>query len=287
MLKKLKIVFEVARLRGTINFMVIDGMGILMAGRLSVTKFPDIIYIILAEISIILIWVVSVLVNDVYDLEIDKITNASKNRPLVTGYAKIPQYLQLSVLFSAIILFISYLIGRIVPIFIITILTVIIIYSKPPFRLRNNIIMAPVLIGFATLMVYLVGYFAGDFTKDITIKPFAFQVGSLILLYTTLIITAKDYKDYEGDCRNNVKTIFTAFGINKGKIIVSALVFLTFLTGIIVLQHPLDLLIFLIFGVTAACDFKIHAGADRIFILSLLWLMYINWRIITGGFLWT
>ncbi len=285
MLRKLNIILEVARLRGTINFMLIVGMGLLMAGQFSITKYPDIIYIVLAEFVIILIWIVSVLVNDVYDLEIDKITECSKNRPLVAGYVKNSQYLKLSVFFSAIILFISYLIGRIVPIFIIAILTVIIIYSKPPFRLRNNIIMAPILIGFATFMVYLVGYFTGDFTKDISIKPFAFQVGALILSYTSLIITAKDYKDYEGDRINNVQTIFTMYGISRGKKIVSVLVFFAFLTGLIVLQHPLDLVIFLIFGVTAARDFRINAGADRIFILSLLWLVYINWRIINGDFL--
>ena len=285
MLSKIKIVLEVARLRGSINFMVIGGIGMLMAGRLSITNYPDILYIVLSELAIVLVWIVSVLVNDVYDLEIDKISNSSKNRPLVTKYAKTSQYLQLSVLFGAILLYISLLLGRIVPFFFIAFLVVSLIYSIPPFRFRNNIFLAPVLIGFATLMVYLIGYFTRDFIQDLTIKPFALRVGALVFVYTSLIITAKDYKDYEGDRRNNVKTIFTVFGINKGKKIVSAILFITFLTGIIVLQNPLDLLIFLIFGVIAACDFNINAGADRIFILSLLWLIYINWRIINGDFL--
>ncbi len=280
MLRKLNIIFEVARLRGTINFMVIVGMGMLMAGRLSMINYPDILYIILAEIAIILGWVISILVNDVYDLDIDKLSNSSKNRPLVTGYAKKSQYLQLSVLLSAIILYISYFLGRFVPILIIANLIVITVYSKPPFRFRNNIFLGPILIGFAALTVYLVGYFTGNFTQDTTVKPVAFRVGVLVLVYTSLIIIGKDYKDYEGDRKNNVKTIFTVFGINKGKKIASTVMFFTFCTGVIVLHHPLDLLIFLFFGFIAAYDFKINANFDRIFILSLLWLMYINWRII-------
>jgi 4-hydroxybenzoate polyprenyltransferase len=86
-------------------------------------------------------------------------------------------------------------------------------------------------IGLATLVSFLAGIFAStgyERALRAVSQDRAVLLCLFIFLMGTLISTAKDIKDIEGDAACGVKNLFTVFGKKKAKIAVTALVFLVF-----------------------------------------------------------
>jgi 4-hydroxybenzoate polyprenyltransferase len=54
----------------------------------------------------------------------------------------------------------------------------------------------------------------------------------------------KDLKDYNGDLQNGIKTFFTIYGLEKGKRIVSLLLFLSLLIPLLLFHRVLDVIFF-------------------------------------------
>jgi 4-hydroxybenzoate polyprenyltransferase len=211
----------------TLHFVLMVNAGVYLNKALDFLYFPDILYILSSNILIVLLWLHAILINNVYDLEIDRISNP--NRPLPRGDVNPSQYLGLSSILSVVCLFVSLVLG-IIP-FLLTLLFLLsaLAYSKPPLRLRRKI-WGSVFIGWGSILAFFIGYTTRTKFIDLTLPNDVLSLSILIFVAFSIGPLTKDLKDYAGDSRNNVRTIFSVLGIPRGIKIV------TFLLGISLLM---------------------------------------------------
>jgi len=178
---------------------------------------------IIFTINTQLILFCSMIINDIFDLDVDKINNS--NRPLVKDKIKVKEALILYFLLLGIIQYLSYIylspeIQNIINYSLIFINLYTPLLKKIPFI--KNISCA--------LIVAAAVYFSGDIFNN-----------NLLLIVATITIffgsvlceLLLDIKDYEGDKINNIFTLPVLLGKNTaykiGHIILSLLIFLTIL----------------------------------------------------------
>ena len=214
-------------------------LAVLLGGCISYLMVSHIhsLNLFLAAFTIFLVWQVSVCVNDISDIDIDRVSNPS--RPLVGGVVTIGDYKLMAVLLSFVAISFAMVIG--IEVFFLTLLTLSFayIYSVPPLRLRQNL-WGNVVIGFSIMISFLIGFFACEknfsaytviFTRNVMILT------GLFLIYGIIIPLAKDIKDIEGDQKGQIKNLYTIYGKPKGKIITTALIFLAINLSLFVFAH--------------------------------------------------
>ena len=99
------------------------------------------------------------------------------------------------------------------------------VYSAPPFRSRRLFFIPNIIIGFCSVTAVFIGF-------SIYLDPFRFfprALALLILIVLAISSTIKDIKDYAGDKKDDIKTIPTVFGLEKGKRIIGVLLAISFL----------------------------------------------------------
>lgn len=217
------------------------------------------------------LWMNAVHINDVADIEIDKISN--KNRPLVQNSLTENEMKDVGKLWLVIALLGSWSAGF-YPFFMsLVYISASYIYSSPPLRLRRFPIISSFLIGVACLATVLAGYFFVSPEKMISSFPAFLSIG--IVLMVTLAINFKDIKDVEGDRANGIITIPTLFE-NKGTKIVG------FMFALSILLVPFFLKFYLLFIVAIPCAFfgykiinKKPYSEKPVFILRFVFLFLI------------
>jgi len=167
------------------------------------------------------VWQVSVIINDIYDLPIDRVSNQS--RPLVQRSLTVDEYRFLATMLSFFALSCAVVIN--VQVFIITIVALIFahIYSRPPFRLRKDL-FGNVLIGLSLFLSYLIGIYAASDGNTLTVDLGILAL--IIFIFGTVISMAKDIKDIEADKKQNIKNLFTMYGKEKGKWVTLVFIFI-------------------------------------------------------------
>ncbi len=202
----------------TLHFILIVLVGIYFNHLLHFFVFPDFIYILICIALIIMIWMSTILYNNVYDLEIDRVSNP--HRPLVRGQVCPVHYLGVASVFALIAIFMSPVLGSIP--FVITFISILssMVYSVPPFRLRRRL-LSTVFIGWGSLLVFFIGVFATVRIKEISVDNEIVHVALLIFVAFSIGPLTKDLKDYEGDLKYGVRTLFTVYGIQKATKMVS------------------------------------------------------------------
>jgi 4-hydroxybenzoate polyprenyltransferase len=223
----------------TLHFVFMVGAGTYFNRFLHFFSFPDFLYILLSMILLVILWLGTVLINNVYDLEIDKISNP--RRPLPGGQISPSFYLGLSPVLFLVSLLISSLLG-----FVPFLLTLVIIlsslgYSVPPLRLRNNL-WGTLFIGWGSCLAFFIGYFNRVLIRDISIDKNIVILAGIIFAALSLGPLTKDLKDYQGDNGNGVKSFFTVYGLQKGKKIVSILLGLSLSLPLILFHRPADVI---------------------------------------------
>lgn len=184
-------------------------------------------------ISVWLAWKASVVVNDVYDLEIDRISNP--NRPLPKEIFTLRDYSQFGL-----ICFILSLLGAVSLgfKFLALILVYQIIawfYSAPPFRLKKFPIVATFISSLASLMVLFMGYIL--VAQNQSIENLSWRIILLMLISYTLSIPIKDLKDIEGDKKYGIWTIPVILGEEKGKLAIAIGIFISFMLSVFFLNE--------------------------------------------------
>ncbi|MFA6973959.1 MAG: UbiA family prenyltransferase [Parcubacteria group bacterium] len=184
-------------------------------------------------VGVWLAWVASVIVNDVYDFEIDKISNAS--RPLQMNIFTRKEYLNLGVIIFAL----SLLGGLMVSVKFMFILFfyqfLAWAYSAPPFRLKKFPGVATFISALASLLIMLMGFFL--FSGDQNIAGLSWRIIILLLAALTLSLPIKDFKDIEGDKKYRIWTIPVIFGEEKGRLIVAVGIFISFMLSVFLLNE--------------------------------------------------
>ncbi len=158
------------------------------------------------------LWMHAVHLNDIYDIEIDKISNT--DRPLVNNSLSIVEMRDISKLWLGIALVGSWCAGFYPFFMALVYIACSYIYSVPPLRLRRLPLVPSFLIGVACLATILAGFFFVSTRKEIYAFPIFLAIGIVIMV--TLAINFKDIKDIDGDRTNGIMTIpnlFPKYGI--------------------------------------------------------------------------
>lgn len=184
-------------------------------------------------LSIWLAWIASVTANDIYDLEIDRISNP--DRPLPKEIFAASEYVQ----FGIICFFLSLLGGITIGFNFFALLLVYQIiawfYSAPPFRLKKFPLVATFVSSLASLMVLFLGYIL--MSSDQTIYTLSWRIILLLVICYTIAIPIKDFKDIEGDKKYGVWTIPVIFGEKNARLIVAIAHFCSYILSVFFLNE--------------------------------------------------
>lgn len=170
------------------------------------------LWLLLAVIAAVGAWLYSVAINDLADLQIDRITNTG--RPLANGLfseqeLKMVAGISLLTSFTAAFI-IDYASWLLIAIFAVANIA----YSLPPYRLRRFIGASSFVSAFCIALIFLLGYNLTIMGNDFRGVPY--EILGLILATFTLSIPIKDLKDTEGDRRAGIQTLTTLLGPTKG-----------------------------------------------------------------------
>lgn len=186
------------------------------------TPFPNVIKLIFAMLVVMLLNAAANCVNDIRDIEIDKINRP--NRPLPAGKLNIPEVKIFAIILFIVGNIISFSLGIfpfIISLFIAT--PLMIIYA---IKLKQIAIWGNLLVSFILGLAFI--FAAGAFGNyKIGIVP-----AVLAFLFTLIREIIKDMEDMIGDEQFDAKTLPVMIGIDKTKSIV---VFLMFVLIIVIL----------------------------------------------------
>ena len=172
------------------------------------TKIPE-LYVLLAAFSAALTAASGNIINDIFDIEIDKINRPL--RPLPSGKITVKEaytlYFVLLILSISFSLIISYLA------FIIVIISnlLLLLYAK---YLKRIPLIGNITVAFLTGMVFIFGGVVVE-NPSAAIIPATFA-----LLVNLIREIVKDMQDFEGDEINGIKTFPVKFGFQKSKFII-------------------------------------------------------------------
>lgn len=165
-------------------------------------------------------------INQIYDLDIDRINKPS--RPLPSG--RLP--LATAWLFTAIFYLQAILVaawvgtGPLVIVLIATFLSVF--YSAPPLRFKNNGVVANVAMAVPRgLLLPVAGWMAVRPSDPYNQIPWA--VGFVLFLFVVGAATTKDYADMEGDAAHGARTLPVIYGVRRSAQIIAPFFVLPYL----------------------------------------------------------
>ena len=223
------------------------GLGILVYPKnLNLSLFSVLAALVLL-ISVWLAWKASVIANDIFDFQVDAITNPE--RPLQKGIFLISGYKEIGI----VAFLLSLLGGMIVDFKFAALLLVYQIlawfYSAPPLRLKRFPIIATFLSALASLMVLFMGFTL--LSGDANLAGLSWRIIFLLLLVLTLALPVKDFKDIAGDRRYGVWTIPVLLGETRARLVVGAGIFISFMASVFFLNELRLFFWALIFGCIA------------------------------------
>ncbi len=239
-------------------FVLLVAAGILIGGNDYLWPFS--LSDILVRLFIItFVWQFTLIINNVFD---EKIDNIQKNRtPVTEGALSRRTYLELGVISALLAIIMSIILKN----FMITALTIIslvsaVLYSVPPFRLRNRLFSTS-FIGIVSVTSFLIGYLGKG---ESPLIPYNSPIISIEIIYLLVVLffavtmgtNVKDLKDIEGDKESGVRTLFTVFGHEKGKDITSVLVLISFLLPILLFSGLVDIVFFVTLALVIVFVFR-------------------------------
>ena len=233
--------------------------------------------ILLSPILSAILWQITSMINDLFDTDIDAV--AHPERPLVSGRISREAYVRSIISLIIISLTLSALLGIAALILSITFIILAILYSVPPFRMRNRL-WGTVFVGLGSGIAYFIGYLSsfwpsgGSFMYINPLTPLGLRIGIFILIALSIAPNINSYEDIEGDMRAGVRNIYTVLGPENGKKVVSFLILLIFLLPPMVLFSYLNLTISAISGIAGAAYFYKMEDSKGIFALYFINLIY-------------
>lgn len=224
---------------------------------LSPGHFPMVF--IAVSCSAFLIWQFTSLINDLYDVSIDKI--AHPERPMVGG-DKNELYLELAITTAFISSWFTLHLGWFI--FILNSIAIVaaVLYSMPPVRLRNRA-YGHVCIGLGSVIAFLVGVYSPNgwslgipqLTRSVPFRPEVLQLSTLLFIVLSISPQINAISDYQGDLESGVKNVYTVYGFEKGKKIVTAMVVLLFMSPLIMFNEFRDMALMIPFAIISSIIF--------------------------------
>lgn len=225
----------------SLHFVFMVGAGTFFNKSLHFFSFPDCLYVLLSMILLLILWLGTVLINNVFDLDIDRISNPA--RPLVEGKVCPVTYLHLSFVLFLLSFLISLLLG-VLP-FLLTLIIILsaLAYSVPPVRLRNKLYSTS-LIGWGSCLAFFIGSFNRTPIAYLSLDRKILATAAVLFAALSLGPLVKDLKDFQGDLRHGVRNFFTVYGSEKGKKIVTVLLALSLVLPLALFHNLMDIIFF-------------------------------------------
>ncbi len=206
MAKKLTAIIKLVR---SINFLITFASVIVAAIISSPDKFPG-LNVFLAAVAASFVMASGNVINDIYDIGIDKINKP--HRPLPLGSIKVKEAYAIYFIFIITSIFISALVNEKALAIVLISILLLFIYSK---NLKRIPLVGNVTVAFLTGLVFIFGgVVVGNPSAAVVPAGFAF----LINLIREII---KDMEDVEGDKQAGVITYPIKFGFQKSKLFIS------------------------------------------------------------------
>lgn len=188
----------------------------------SENSFPFAI-IVSGAISAFLVTAAGNVINDYFDIEIDKV--AHPDRPLITGNIEKKRALYFYLILNVIAILISYFISLVVFGIVVLSAVLLLLYS---FTLKRVILFGNFTVAWLTGMVFLFGgVLAGNIYAAVVPAIFAFMINFIREI-------VKDIQDIKGDLNAGIITFPSRFGIDKTMVII----FVLTITLILITFHP-------------------------------------------------
>ncbi len=208
-----------------VHYLIIGGIGLAIgtsADMIKLASIYDYTAILFFALAIIFAWFFAVGVNDLVDVDIDAISN--KQRPLVTGSITSTQMKHVNTLLFILMLLCGYLAGHHALFAILTFTGAYYIYSAPPLRLKRIPIVQSLLVAFATVAIFVGGFFLLSTSQTADLLPIDLTL--TILFVFTLVVNVKDLKDIDGDRAAGISTLPVMLGMEKAQQLIG-----TFIAG--------------------------------------------------------
>ncbi|MDO8536640.1 MAG: UbiA family prenyltransferase [bacterium] len=254
------------------HYYIMIGIGLLLGSKISPVwiswNWLDVVSLVVLFLAYFCARAYAGGVNDIEDLEIDRISNP--HRPLPSGLLTVGDIKNTNLFFLAWALLGGFLVGEYALFTIVAALFASYVYSAPPLRLKAYPLIATFLIALASLAAFTAGFYFTSLDKTTRALPGAYIL--LIVLALTLGENAKDIKDVEGDKRSGIYTLPVIFGERMGKKIVGILAALAFLSVPIILPSTTLFVVSLCAGITVYFLVNRKEYSERpIFLLSFIY----------------
>ncbi|MFP4050469.1 MAG: UbiA family prenyltransferase [Thermoplasmata archaeon] len=206
--------------------------------------FPhDLFKLGVVVISITLGVLYSIFVNNIEDIEIDKVTN--KERPLISGDFDERTYKNLSWAILFVIFLYAFSISEVFLFLLLTYIASYFIYSAQPLRLKRIPFLSKGFISINSLLLVLGGYHL----VNGSLASFPVEVTLLFMIAFTAVMNFIDIKDYEGDKAVGIKTLPVLMGLKNSKILIGVFFLLTFLGAYFIFSELIMLIPLALFGI--------------------------------------
>jgi len=249
-------------------------------------------YLLPAVTSAVLAWQASVIWNDLSDRKWD--SPGKRGRVLASGLLSPKVLREASAIMALTALAVSLLLSLQQFIVMAAILGMAFIYSFPPIRFKNAL-LSPLLMGTGTFLAFLYGAltpfaevgYAGEipYITGVVVLPSIyydiFLVGAFMFIGLVVGSLVTDADGFEEDQAGEVRTIYTAFGLERGAIYVSLLIFLSALTPLILFSSWMDLLAFPVLGAAAALRFNKVRSSRAVMPIAMVGLLYAALRFLS------
>ena len=197
--------------------------------------------IILVSLSAALTAAAGNIINDVYDIETDKVSHP--NRILAQGLLSKTEAVFLYNIFNTFAIIIAACISIVLIIIVLLSIVLLFVYS---YYLKKLPLVGNIVIAFLTGLAFIYGGFAVD-------NPYGAIVPAVFAFLINLIReVVKDIQDIEGDLKLNFKTFPIEFGIEKSKrlilfftILLIGFTFYPFVTQLYKIEYFLIVMIFI------------------------------------------
>lgn len=193
----------------------------------------DLLVIFLLLVAIFFAWMASVTTNDLFDQNIDRVTNT--NRPLVRAVFTKQSYAMLGITFFILSLFLAALVNIMCFVFLFGYQVIAWIYSAWPLRLKRFPFLATLMSAFASIMILFLGFFL--VSSETSLERVPWQIYVFLLFAYTLSLGVKDLKDVSGDKNEGVFTLPVLFGDYWSRIILGTLIFFSYLVSVVILHE--------------------------------------------------
>lgn len=250
---------------------------------LDLTNILHISPLFFAISCMILTWQFTAMLNDIYDMDIDK--TAHPSRPLISGIIDERTYLGLAILAATLSLMLSLLLGPIHFVLNFTFILAAMAYSIPPIRLKNRV-YGYVCVGYASVVALLFGIYsprawylgvnigADRIVRAIPFFPDIFFISVLLFVVLSISPLINAVSDYEADRRSGVRSLYTVYGFEKGKKIVAVLIVILFLSPLLLINDLLDMVFIIPISFLASIIFYRSEDHRPVFGLYFIIILY-------------